>query len=610
MIPMNMNNSSTKKRELDDDHSHQQPSSDDNERTAIVRTSSSSRRKLDLQHGERQPEGVPLELVDDNYWNEIQTVFDAALQQQSQRQNSPLVSTSASSTPTPSTTTTTATTIPSMVPSILQSSSPPRPPAAASQRFYHDAFCPGHSPESLKQRDFQCQTGVSLKASDRGDSFWRGIGHSSGNGGQVGSPWKSGARPLLPCQFPTRKSSSVGGGGGGTTRIQCGAECPKFQSNEGDSGEERAECDSRPPESEDHNFLAPEMGVGLEKRMEDALGQVSEMALPNAEDGSGDFTTKVSIRRLPAWIEPAGRYLLALEKCRSGSGVEKVMNNSETVEKEQIWRPNAEPLGDVTSVMQNMDNGHPGWVQLEQPPIGLPLGLQPSSCVDVIKPKFPKMQFRGQIVYSKTESEVSAATDELWRRVRELQQTTEGVVPIGFDLEWRANFHKGEIPSKVAVLQLCLDGRRCDVMQIIYSGIPAALQDLLETPTTLKVGVGIFGDAFRLRQDYQIATRKIADLSILANKKMKNPKQWSLAALALELTGKQVDKTRSIRCGNWEALPLSEPQLQYAATDAFASLHLYQVLASFPNLESQQSGNADFKSEPEPPTTQICDSQT
>lgn len=33
----------------------------------------------------------------------------------------------------------------------------------------------------------------------------------------------------------------------------------------------------------------------------------------------------------------------------------------------------------------------------------------------------------------------------------------------------------------------------------------------------------------------------------------------------------------NIRCGDWEACPLSPPQLQYAATDAFASLYLYQV---------------------------------
>lgn len=44
---------------------------------------------------------------------------------------------------------------------------------------------------------------------------------------------------------------------------------------------------------------------------------------------------------------------------------------------------------------------------------------------------------------------------------------------------------------------------------------------------------------------------------------------------------RQVDKVASIRCGDWEACPLSPPQLQYAATDAFASLYLYQARTGF-----------------------------
>jgi ribonuclease D len=71
------------------------------------------------------------------------------------------------------------------------------------------------------------------------------------------------------------------------------------------------------------------------------------------------------------------------------------------------------------------------------------------------------------------------------------------------------------------------------------------------------------------------------DLSILANAKLTSDphavKQWSLSSLAQELTCKQVEKVQSIRTGDWEADPLSQPQLLYAATDSFASWHLYQV---------------------------------
>lgn len=40
----------------------------------------------------------------------------------------------------------------------------------------------------------------------------------------------------------------------------------------------------------------------------------------------------------------------------------------------------------------------------------------------------------------------------------------------------------------------------------------------------------------------------------------------------------QLKKPSKIRMGNWETPILSKEQLEYAATDAFASWFLYQVL--------------------------------
>lgn len=45
----------------------------------------------------------------------------------------------------------------------------------------------------------------------------------------------------------------------------------------------------------------------------------------------------------------------------------------------------------------------------------------------------------------------------------------------------------GGVPGKVAVVQLCLESGRCDVMQIVHSGIPPSLATLLEDPSILKV---------------------------------------------------------------------------------------------------------------------------
>ena len=45
----------------------------------------------------------------------------------------------------------------------------------------------------------------------------------------------------------------------------------------------------------------------------------------------------------------------------------------------------------------------------------------------------------------------------------------------------------GGVPGKVAVVQLCLESSRCDVMQIVHSGIPPLLATLLEDPSIVKV---------------------------------------------------------------------------------------------------------------------------
>lgn len=45
----------------------------------------------------------------------------------------------------------------------------------------------------------------------------------------------------------------------------------------------------------------------------------------------------------------------------------------------------------------------------------------------------------------------------------------------------------GGAPRKVAVVQLCLESSRCDVMQIVHSRIPSSLATILEDPSIVKV---------------------------------------------------------------------------------------------------------------------------
>ncbi|GMI70504.1 Werner syndrome-like exonuclease [Hibiscus trionum] len=215
------------------------------------------------------------------------------------------------------------------------------------------------------------------------------------------------------------------------------------------------------------------------------------------------------------------------------------------------------------------------------PPPSFPFSF--ARCQSYTKLRYPPLRFGGQILYSSTEAEVEKAAMELLEAL-EIKKKEMGQVSLGFDIEWKPSFEKGILPGKAAVMQICCDRRYCYVMHIIHSGIPQSLQVLLEDSKIIKTGVAIDGDAVKMFSDYNVSVKGLEDLSDIANQKFdRERRNWSLAALTEELICKELPKPKKIRLGNWELYPLSKEQLQYAATDAFASWHLYQVLKSLPD---------------------------
>uniref|UniRef100_A0A2N9F9W9 3'-5' exonuclease n=1 Tax=Fagus sylvatica TaxID=28930 RepID=A0A2N9F9W9_FAGSY len=144
----------------------------------------------------------------------------------------------------------------------------------------------------------------------------------------------------------------------------------------------------------------------------------------------------------------------------------------------------------------------------------------------------------------------------------------------------------GVSPGKAAVMQICGETDHCHVMHIFHSGIPQSLRFLLEDPTLLKVGVGIANDAVKVFKDHNVSIKSLEDLSCLANRKLAGgPQKWGLESLTRKLISKELHKPKEIRLGNWEKFFLSKGQLDYAATDAFASWYLYKVLEGLPDPE-------------------------
>ncbi|ONK70924.1 uncharacterized protein A4U43_C04F2920 [Asparagus officinalis] len=210
----------------------------------------------------------------------------------------------------------------------------------------------------------------------------------------------------------------------------------------------------------------------------------------------------------------------------------------------------------------------------------------PSPCRSNLKMKRQRMNFGGRIVYCRTFVEAEQAAVELFDKIK-ARKRNEGRISVGFDIEWRPTFRQGEAPTKAALMQICMDNSHCYVIHIIHSGIPPSLKCLLEDLSSIKVGVWIANDAMKMSKDYNVNVEPLDDLSEYANLKLGGAKRWSLSSLTEMLTCKELAKPPKIRMGDWEAIPLSREQLQYAATDAFASWYLYEVLKTFPDLKPE-----------------------
>ena len=70
----------------------------------------------------------------------------------------------------------------------------------------------------------------------------------------------------------------------------------------------------------------------------------------------------------------------------------------------------------------------------------------------------------------------------------------------------------------------------------------------------------------------------------MARARMKKVPKGGLAGLVGALVGKNLEKPKGLRLGNWERVPLNEAQQKYAALDALASLLLAEKLHEMEDL--------------------------
>jgi ribonuclease D len=170
----------------------------------------------------------------------------------------------------------------------------------------------------------------------------------------------------------------------------------------------------------------------------------------------------------------------------------------------------------------------------------------------------PVWSYPGRIVLVRTPAELAAVLPELG-----------GEKILGFDTETKPNFQKGE-NNPPALLQLAGE-TAVWIFQLVPLGLPEELSAILADPGIIKTGVAVDFDLHELQRLGCFQPEGFAELATVA--KESGIKNHGLRGLAAVMLGYRISK--GAQRSNWGAEALSERQLRYAATDAWAGREIY-----------------------------------
>ena len=177
--------------------------------------------------------------------------------------------------------------------------------------------------------------------------------------------------------------------------------------------------------------------------------------------------------------------------------------------------------------------------------------------------QMPIVQFPGRIFVIYTETDAEKAVAYL-----KSQQI------VGVDTETRPSFKRGR-SHKVALLQIAT-ADTCFLFRLNQIGLPAILQDFL-MGDTLKIGLSLKDDFMMLSRRKEVHAEEGNWIELQDYVGRFGIEDRSLQKIFANLFGKKISKAQ--RLSNWEAESLSDSQINYAATDAWACVEIYNCLA-------------------------------
>lgn len=171
----------------------------------------------------------------------------------------------------------------------------------------------------------------------------------------------------------------------------------------------------------------------------------------------------------------------------------------------------------------------------------------------------PSVLFPGKIITILSKGETEKAVNYL------LEQPI-----LGFDTETRPSFKKGQ-QHKVSLLQVATH-TICFLFRLNHTGLTPALIRLLEDRQVKKVALSWHDDVLSLQRRGKFTPGTFTDLQQLMPTIGVEDK--SLQKLYANFFGQKISKRQQL--SNWDADILNDRQKEYAATDAWACIKLYE----------------------------------
>ncbi len=146
---------------------------------------------------------------------------------------------------------------------------------------------------------------------------------------------------------------------------------------------------------------------------------------------------------------------------------------------------------------------------------------------------------------------------------------------IGFDTETRPSFRKGQV-NQISLVQLATPFHAF-LFRISALNLPDKLIELFEDDSIIKVGAALHDDLIDLRRIRDFKAGGFLDLQKYVGAfGIENKGVAKLSGIVL---GFRISKNQQL--SNWDARKLNEAQKEYAATDAWVCLRIYQELQTY-----------------------------